>query len=205
MKPLLPRLRQIAGFTLVEIMVGAAVASILLGALMTGSIALQRSFSANDQLARAHADLLRVADFMSRDIRNARTFNATPNSSVLLTVSLGDYYNRNGTPNNTSDDVPNSPVLGRTGATYGASPMTVRYLKSGTRVAREVTRVDAGVTSTSTTWIADNVENLTAAVDSNGTVTFTSATAMNYRMKKTGTGSPTLSFVMASSPRNSTP
>lgn len=190
---------------LAELMVGAAVASIFLGGLMTGSIALQRSFSASDRLARAQSDLLRVGDYMARDIRNATSINTTATSSVLLTVTTGDYYDRRGTPGNLADDVANSPVLGRTGATYGTSPVSIRYLKSGTSILREVSRVDAGATTVSTTWIADNVDALTVAVDAEGTVTFTSATAMTYRRAKAGTQSPSLSFVMASKPRNSTP
>ncbi len=205
MKTPLPRLRRKAGFTLVEMLIGATAASIFLGGLMTGSIALQRSLSANDQLARAQSDILRVSDYMTRDIRNATTINTAATGSVLLTVTTGDYYNRNGTPNNPADDVPNSPVLGRTTASYGASPVSIRYLKSGTRIAREVTRIDAGVSTTTTTWIADNVDTLSVAADANGNITFTSATAMNYRVRKAGFEVPSLSFVMSSKPRNSTP
>jgi len=205
MKPLLPRLRRIAGFTLAELLVGAAAASILLGGLMTGSIAIQRAFSANDKLARAQSDLLRVADYMTRDIRNATTVDTTATSTVLLTVTVSDYYDRKGTPNNRADDVPNAPVLGRTGATYGASPITIRYLKSGTRIGREVSQVDAGVTTKSTTWIADHVDTLTVAVDAKGTATFTSATAMTYSRRKAGSKTLSESFVMTAKPRNPAP
>lgn len=202
MKTPFVRLRQITGSMLAEMMIGAAVATIVLGGLMTGSIALQRSFSASDRLARAESDILRVADYMARDIRNATSVNTTATSSVLLTVTTGDYYDRRGTPSNTADDVANSPVLGRDGATYGTSAVTIRYLMSGTSILREVSRVDAGVTSVTSTWIADNVDTLTVAADANGTVTFTSAAAMNYGRRKAGTQSPTLSFVMTSQPRN---
>lgn len=205
MKPLLPRLRRIAGFTLVEMLVGAVATSILLGGLMTGSIAIQRSFAANEQLTRAQMDLLRVADYMTRDIRNSTSVNTTATESVLLTVTAGDYYDRRGTPANLADDVANSPVLGRTGATYGTSPVTIRYLKSGTRIAREVTRVDAGVSTTSTNWIADNVETLTVAVDATGKITFTSGTAMTYSRRKAGAQTFSQSLVMTSQSRNPQP
>ncbi len=205
MNPLLPRRRRIAGFTLVEMLVGAVATSILLGGLMTGSIAIQRSFAANDQLTRAQSDLLRVADYMTRDIRNSTSVNTTATASVLLTVTAGDYYDRRGTPTNLADDVANSPVLGRTGATYGTSPVTIRYLKSGTRIAREVTRVDAGVSTTSTNWIADNVETLTVTVDAAGKITFTSGTAMNYSLRKADTKTFLQSLVMTSQTRNPQP
>ena len=201
MKPLIVYAGRIAGFTLPEVLIGAAVASIVLGGMMAGSVMLQRSFSASDRLARNHADLTRVADYMSRDIRNATSIDATPSASVLLTVTLADYYDRRGTPGNLTDDIPNNPTLGRTMATYGGNPVTIRYLRSGTRVGREVSRTDAG-TTTSTAWIADNVDNFTLTLDAKRTATMTSSSAMRYARRKAGAQSPSLSFVMVSQPRN---
>lgn len=205
MKTLLPRFRRLAAFTLAEVMIAGALGSIVLGGLMTASLAIQRSLSANDQLSRAQSDLLRVADYMSRDIRNSTSVNTTATSSVLLTVTMGDYYNRNGTPANVADDVANAPTLGRTGAIYGSSPVTIRYLKSGTRIGREVSRVDAGATTVTTTWIADNVDALAVTGDADGKFTLTSAAAMKYGIRTAGSLSRSLSFVMASKPRNPTP
>jgi Tfp pilus assembly protein PilW len=196
--------RRLAGATLVEVLLGGAVASIILGALMTGSIALQRSFSASDRLARAQADLLRVSDYMARDIRNATSVNPTT-ASVLLSVTTGDYYDRRGTPNTFKDDVPNSPILGRNGVVYGTSPVTIRYLRSGTRVLREITRVDAGATNVTTTQIADNVDNLTVTLAAERAATITSDSALKYKVRKAGAPSPSLSLVMASQPRNPIP
>ena len=185
MKPLIVYAGRIAGFTLPEVLIGAAVASIVLGGMMTGSVVLQRSFSASDRLARSHADLIRVADYMSRDIRNATSIDATPSASVLLTVTLADYYDRRGTPGNLTDDIPNNPTLGRTLATYGGNPVTIRYLRSGTRVGREVS---AG-------WLG-------APEWRQRTATIASASAMRYGRRKEGAQSPSLSFVMVSQPRN---
>ncbi len=199
-----PHAHRISGATLAEVLIGAAVSAIILGGLLTGSIALQRSFSASDRLARAHADLLRVSDYLARDIRNATSINPTATSTVLLSLTTGDYFDRRGT-SNLADDVANMPTLGRTGATYGANPLTIRYLREGTRILREVKRVDAGVTTTSSTQIADNVENLTVTLAADGKATITSDTAMRYRTRKTNAPSPSLSLVMASQPRNPTP
>jgi type II secretory pathway component PulJ len=189
--------------TLPELLISMATASIVLGGLMVGSIALQRSFSASDRLANAQADLHRVADYMARDIRNATTIDATPSTSVALTLTTADYYNRSGTPTNRADDVANSPSLGRGGATYGTNSVTIRYLKFGTQIRREVSQVDAGATTASITQIADNVDNLSVAIDAQGTVTIDAASPMPYGRRKAGTQSPSVSFVMASRPRNS--
>jgi type II secretory pathway component PulJ len=205
MKLRLHHSHSISGATLPEVLIAAVAASIVLGGLMMGSVALMRSFSASDRLARTQSDLHRVADYMARDIRNARSVNATANGTTMLTITAADYYNRNGTPTNLADDVANNPSLGRTGATYGANPVTIRYRKTGAQILRDVTRVDGGASATSTTQIADNVENLAIAVDAAGTATITSTSPVQYGRRKAGAPSPSLSFVMASLPRNSTP
>lgn len=196
---------RIAGATFPELLVAAAVSSIILGALMVGSIALQRSFSASDRLARAQADHIRVADYVARDIRNAKSINTTAAAPAFLTVTTGDYYDRRGTPANVADDVPNKPVLGRTGADYGTSPVSIRYLRSGTRIIREVSRVDAGTTSVSTTQIADNLANVAVAMAADGTATITSTSSVRYGWQRPGTQVPTMTFVLAAQPRNPTP
>lgn len=198
-------IRSISGATLPEVLIAAVAASIVLGGLMMGSVALLRSFSASDRLARTQADLHRVADYMARDIRNATNVNATVISTTLLTITAADYYNRNGTPTNRADDVANNPSLGRTGATYGANSVTIRYKKTGTQVRREVTQIDAGVSTTSSAQIADNVENLTVSVDAAGTATITSTSPIQYGRRKAGAPSPSTTYVTATLPRNPTP
>jgi type II secretory pathway component PulJ len=202
MKDLHSTLQRKAGATLAEILVGAAAGSIILGALMIGSIALQRSFSASSRLANSQADLVRVADYMARDIRNASNITPSGGTGVILTATIGDFYDRRGTPNDPTDDIPNMPILGRDWAAYGASPVTVRYGRSGNRVYREVSRIEAGATSTSTTWIADDVSDLTVTMDAQGVATISSASAMQYSIVKAGVKSPPVSYVLTSRARN---
>ena len=200
-----PENLRICAAALMELLVAAAVASVVLGALMVGSIALQRSLSASDHLARAQADLLRVSDYIARDIRNSTGVNSSVSAPTLLTITIGDYYDRHGTPGNTKDDVPYDPVLGRDSVTYGSSPVTVRYLRSGTGILREVTRSDSGASSTSTTRIADNVENIAVSFDSQGVATISSSTATRYARRKANAPAPVISFVMVTQPRNPIP
>ncbi|MEQ1860760.1 MAG: hypothetical protein ABMA13_12570 [Chthoniobacteraceae bacterium] len=205
MKAPLTHFRRKFAAALPELLVGTVVASIILGALMVGSIALQRAFKASDLLARTNADLTRVADYMSRDVRNATSINTAANSSVILTVTVGDYYDRRGTPNNPADDIPNSPTLGRTGAIYGTSAVTIRYLRSGSRILREVSRIDGGKITTSNTWIADNVNNLTVTVGADRAVKIASAANTHYGIRKTGAASTSVSLVMVAQSRNLSP
>ncbi len=188
--------RRERGVSLVETLMGTAIAMLILGALMIGTIALQRAFKASDILASAQADLIRVSDYMARDVRNSIT--ASAGTSPVLTVTMGDYYNRNGTPSNPADDFPNSPVMGTSGAAYGASVVTVRYYLTGQRVRRELTNSD-GVTSA---WIGENVNTLTASIGPDKVVTISSTATMGYRIPKPGAPANTLALVMAARPRN---
>ena len=110
------KFRSLAAFSIAEVMLAGAVASLLMGGLISGSVALQRTFDASDWQARAEADVNRLVDYVARDIGSASTVNTTANGTVLLTVTKGDYYDRRGTLNDPSDDLPNAPVLGRYGA-----------------------------------------------------------------------------------------
>jgi type II secretory pathway component PulJ len=200
-----------AAMTMAEVLVGAAVGSIVLGALIVGTSALQRAFSANSQMARSDADLVRVADYISKDIRNATSVtpgtgaNTGSADSVILTLSTVDYFDRKGTPSNASDDVANNPTLTRSGVTYGASAINVRYLKSGSRIAREVTRTDNGAQSTSVTWIADAVSTLSVKFDTNQIAMISSSSATYFRVPTSGKPLPSTTFVMASQSKNQIP
>ena len=153
----------------------------------------------------AEADVLRVADYIARDIRNSTSINTANTSPVLLSLAAGDYYDRRGTSNNSRDDIPYTPALGRSSATYGVSPLTIRYIKSGSRICREVSQVDAGVTTTTSAWIADNVDALSVSLDGEGVATITTSFALRYSNRDGGAGAPTSVFVMKVQSRNPTP
>ncbi len=204
MKSPLHHLRREAGLTITEMMLTITVGSFMMGGLMAGSVALQRAFYASDLQATAENDTQRLADYIARDIRGATSINTTVDSSQVLRLTTADYYDRRGTVN-TADDIPNSPGLGQNGATYGTSPLTIRYLKTGTRISRELSQVDAGVTTTRATWIADNVDTLTVTRDAQGIATVTATFATRYRVRPGGNQAPTSSFVMKVHPRVSVP
>lgn len=113
-------------FTLVEMMVAAAIASMALLAVVTGTIACQKVFSATDGGLKANADQLRILDYIERDVRQAITVSVT-NSGQTLTLTVPDYLDpstgqprlpaikpskkSNGAPNGTVDyGDPNAPI-----------------------------------------------------------------------------------------------
>ncbi len=191
-----------AAFSLTEVLLAAAVGSLLLGGLMAGSLALHRTFDASDRQARAEADLNRLVDYVGRDLGSASSVNTSANGSVLLTVTTGDYYDRRGTLSDPSDDIPNTPVIGRYGAAYGSSPVTIKYLKSGTRISREVTQTDNGVTTVTPTWIADDVNTFSVALGAKGIATVTATFSTLYRARAGQNGAPAVTLTKQIYPRN---
>ncbi len=180
MKLKLSQRQRSAGFTLTEVITACAVASLMMGGLLAGAMALNRSFDASDRYARAEGDINRLVDYVARDIQNATNINPTANGTTLLTVTKGDFYDRRGTPTDPTDDRPNSPTIGRYGAVYGSSPMTIKYIFTGSRIRREITQVDSGVPTITSAWIADDVAKFSVSIDSKGVATVNASFATRY-------------------------
>lgn len=138
-----------AAFTLVETMVGAAVASIVLAVLATGSIALMRSYNASEDYSTAQADQLRVLDYISRDVRRALSVSVTA-SPTKLTLTVPDQYAA-AAPNR-KFRAPTMTAQGKTlTATYGTTPITVSYYVSGSNFVRE----ESGALTVIATGVSD--------------------------------------------------
>lgn len=162
-------LRRLLGFTISELMVSSAVATILSAGLVTGAIILQKNFQASMQYARDQAKQARLLDYIAQDLRRATTATVV---SGTLTITIPDYYDSTGQPRN--------PTLSM-GRVYYNSPtasVTVRYLQQNGQVIRQ-----EGTTST---VIADGVQNFQMNFVNNGQVvetniSFTPTFQQNHR------------------------
>ena len=180
--------RSKAAFTLAETLVASAAASLVLGALITTSVALQKSFSAAVAYATAEGDQLRFSDYVALDCRRASsakvdngvTINGISTNNVL-TLTIPDYYDSydtNGNPYPCPETSPapspashpKDPTLVNNAVTYGGAPRTIRYYAQGNQFYREQNGV--------ATAIANNVagfnitqQDLTSTVKC--TITFT--------------------------------
>jgi len=141
----LQRAGQAGGFTVVEVAVATAVYSMLFAALIGGSIALQRAFSATEDYSMATTDQLRILDYVARDVRRA-TAVAISQSSKRLDLTMPDQY-ANAAPSRTF----RTPSVSMTAVTYGTTPGTVSYYISGSNCVR----VENGVTAVVATDVAD--------------------------------------------------
>jgi prepilin-type N-terminal cleavage/methylation domain-containing protein len=134
-----------AGFTLVEVLVAAAVFGIFsLALLSTWSALLSSSFN-NIQFARAQNDQMRTFDYLKRDIRRATTVSLYNNGTLVtgvnnwgntLQLTMQKYY----TDSRLEDDAIgsrtiNTPTLTNGAVTYG-TPFTVQYYISNGAIIR---------------------------------------------------------------------
>lgn len=127
--------RRFGGFTLVEQMVSLTCGLIVLAAVLTAGVALQRSFAAVEGYSMAEGDQLRVQDYIAMDCRRA-VGGAVANNT--LTLSIPTYYDASSNPVD-----PKHPAAGS--IEYGASTIPISYYQSGTRFMRQVNGVENAI------------------------------------------------------------
>jgi Tfp pilus assembly protein PilW len=153
------------GLTLVELMVTAACTSLMLTAVISAGVALQRSFAAVEGYSLAEGDQLRVQDYIAMDCRravsatrdngswtyasNSWSWVSDPSGAATLILAVPNYYDVNGDPVD--------PSYNANGAIqYGGATTTISYYKSGSNFMRQI-----GPDSTQAKPIATNVASFT--------------------------------------------
>lgn len=139
------------GFTLVEAIVAAAIASIVLTALMLGSINLLRTHKAVEAYSDSAIDQARVLDYIARDVRRATSVTVLQNPT-RLSLTIPDQY----LTTNPTDRRFSTPTVG-TSVVYGSGSINVTFYVSGKNFIRQ----ENGVNST----IATNILNFTPVLD----------------------------------------
>lgn len=118
------------GFTLIETIIATAIGGVIIGAFLVSATTLQRAFSATQAYSAAKRDQMRLTDYLSLDLRRALTVEAPATGSTILSVTIPDYYEQDGTPR--------TPAINRLVADYGnpSAPITVTYSKQGSSIHR---------------------------------------------------------------------
>lgn len=124
--------KSLFGFTLIEMMTSLGCGSFILAAVVAAGVSLQKSYSAFEGYSTIESDQVRVLDYIAMDCRRATAesvgtatvSNGSENITVnQLVLTLPAYYSA---VNNTA--VPNTPVLGTSGVSYGGgSTVTIKY------------------------------------------------------------------------------
>ena len=165
--------RHSSAFTLIELLVGTVVGALVMGAVFSGAMAMQRCFVAAEDYAVAKTDQARLSDYIALDLRRALTVAAGSDGTTIMTIKIPDYYDAYGKPRN--------PTLTPTAVNYGnpAFPVTVVYKKTGSSIYR----VENGGTARE---IAADVSDFQLSIQDLGKVVKTQVT-FAPRFKKTAT------------------
>jgi type II secretory pathway component PulJ len=135
--------KQIAGFTLGEMLVSLGLSSLVLAVTVTSGIALQKSFNAVDNYFTTHMQQIRIIDYLNRDVKRGLIVT-TSLDLQSVTVSVPNYIIQAGDPEAVGHPsligTPRTPTIDYTSSglqvNYTATPSTVVYSVSGNSILR---------------------------------------------------------------------
>jgi Tfp pilus assembly protein PilW len=158
-----PLSRGALAFTLIESLIAASVGLLVLGAVLSAAIAMQRCFIAAEDFAVAKTDQARLSDYLALDLRRALTVTPGTDGSTIMTVQIPDYYDAAGQPS--------TPTITNYVANYGdpARPVSIAYRKIGSSIYRQEN-------ARTPREIAANVEDFQLSVQDLGKVVKTQVT-----------------------------
>ncbi len=88
----LRRLRQMAGFTLVEVMIAATIGSFIMAAIVTTYIFSLKGFRAIENYQEIHSDGRIAIDFFARDMRAAYDITSYNSSNIVVKIPTAFSY-----------------------------------------------------------------------------------------------------------------
>src|SRR5204863_4654885 len=71
-----------SGFTLAEILTAMAIAVVIFAAIITASLAMQKSFNAVDHYFATHIQQVRIIDYLNRDVKRALICTTSANQQT---------------------------------------------------------------------------------------------------------------------------
>ena len=139
----LNRSRTRFAFSLTEIMVTLAISSVALGAILTSSASLQKSFNAIDSYFGTHMQQIRIVDYLSRDVKRGLIVTTSADLQTV-TVTVPNYIIQAGdleaVANPALVGTPRTPTISYTPSgpqvNYGVTTSTVVYSINGTSILR---------------------------------------------------------------------
>jgi prepilin-type N-terminal cleavage/methylation domain-containing protein len=137
-------------FTLSELMLAIAVSGVVLGATLTSSTSLQKSFNAIDTYFATHMQQIRIVDYLSRDVKRGLIVTTSADLQTV-TVKIPNYIIQEGDP----EAILNPALVGT------ARTPTMAYTPSGWQVNY----------GTTTTTVVYSISGLSILRTENGTVT----------------------------------
>ena len=153
---------QTRAFTISEMMIAIAIASLILGVTVTASIALQRSFNSVDDYLSTHMQQIRIVDFLARDVKRGLSVSSSIDKQKV-DIKIPKYIIQAGDSDATGSNIgtprpPTRAVASREfNINYGTTTNSVRYEVSGASILRKELKADG---TWSVTTIASSTDNL---------------------------------------------
>ena len=155
---------QTRAFTISEMVIAMAIASLILGVTVTASIALQRSFNSVDNYMATHMQQIRIVDFLARDVRRGLSVTSSIDKQ-MVDIKIPKYIIQAGDPEAILDPSkigtprpPTRAVASREfNINYGATTNSVRYEVNGASILRKELKADG---TWAVTTIASSTDNL---------------------------------------------
>src|ERR1700730_431073 len=135
--------RNTHGFTLAELALAIAIGSLVLGAIVTSSIALLKALNAVDNYFATQMQQIRIIDYLNRDVKRGLSV-ITSADLQSVTITIPNYIIQAGDP----EAIANPSLVGRSRTptisntpsgpqvNYGSSTTTVVYSISGSSILR---------------------------------------------------------------------
>ena len=140
MKLKLPRCQ---AFTVAEMMIALAASGVILGATLTSSSSLQKSFNAIDNYFSTHMQQIRIVDYLSRDVKRGLVVTTSADLQTV-TITTPNYIIQPGDPEAIANPdlagTPRPPTIVHTPSgpqvNYGATTSTIIYSINGLSILR---------------------------------------------------------------------
>jgi prepilin-type N-terminal cleavage/methylation domain-containing protein len=132
-----------SGFTLAEIMMAMAIAVVIFAAIITASLAMQKTFNAVDNYFATHIQQVRIIDYLNRDVKRALICTVSADQQTV-TLTIPKYIIQSGDAEAVSNPslvgAMRNPTISTTTSgvqvNYGTTTSTVVYSINGAAILR---------------------------------------------------------------------
>ena len=169
------KLRKQAGFTLAEMLVAVAAASLVLGAVIVASISMQKSLNAADNFFSTHLQQIRIIDYLIRDVKRAYIVTASADKKTVTCI-LPNYLSGSARVNPTVTTNQNGSFVNYPGSRSVQDAVTTSGSTTVTSATANFTSSDVGASITgsniaSGATIQSVTNNTTAVMSAAATAT----------------------------------
>ncbi len=186
---------KISGFTLGEMMIAVGIASVLLAAIFSVTVALNRAYAAADDYFTTHLQQIRIMDYLARDVKRSFSVTTSPDLKTVTCI-MPNYIVQTGDPEAVTD----ATTIGtrRTPVVVTSLNFNKAIVDYGTRMTRILTdgvttNGSATLTSATAAFTSQDVGNPITGTNIPASTTisgYTSATSVTLSNNATASGSP---------------